>query len=175
MELVSSEQRDKLFRTFERDAFHLELRDIYGNPLEDEPLVKWRAGILDDRDWLQPWLAMIREVTACGKMVRRLRVVTEPVTEYVRFEWEITPDNLAAGEDIRWLPRHRIPAGTVFPRGGLDWWLFDDQLAAFGHFDDDGRVKGSEIVTDPAVVAECASLRDRLWPLGIRHSEYKPA
>lgn len=67
MELISSAQRDELFSTLYRDAFHLELRDSYGNPLEDEPLVKWRAGILDDRDYLQPWLAMVREVTSTGK------------------------------------------------------------------------------------------------------------
>jgi hypothetical protein len=101
-------------------------------------------------------------------------VITEPITEYVRFEWDITPDNLAAGEDIRWLPRHLLPAGLVFPREGLDWWLFDDRLAAFGHFYDDGRVKGSEIVTDPRVVAQCVRVRDQLWPLAIRHSDYKP-
>lgn len=175
MELISSALRDELFSTLRRDAFHLELRDSYGNPLEDEPLVKWRAGILDDRDYLQPWLAMMREVTGSGKVIRRLRVITEPITEYVRFEWEITPDNLAAGEDIRWLPRHLLPPGIVFPHGGLDWWLFDNRLVAFGHFHDDGRVKGSEIVTDPAVVAQCISIRDQLWPLAIRHSEYKPA
>jgi hypothetical protein len=175
MELISSAQRDELFRALHRDAFHLELRDSYGNPLEDEPLVRWRAGVLDNRDYLQPWLAMVREVTGFGKVIRRLRVITEPVTEYVRFEWEITPDNLAAGEDIRWLPRSLLPAEMVFPRGGLDWWLFDDGLAAFGHFHDDGRVKGSEIVTDPAVVGQCVSVRDRLWPLAIRHGDYKPA
>jgi hypothetical protein len=175
MELISSAQRDELFGALEKDAFHLELRDSYGNPLEDGPLVRWRSGALDDREWLRPWLARIREVTSSGKTVRRLRVVTEPVTDYVRFEWEITPDNLAAGEDIRWLPRHLVPAGTVFPHGGLDWWLFDDRLAAFGHFYDDGRVKGSEIVTDHAVVRQCASIRDQLWPLAIRHSDYQPA
>jgi hypothetical protein len=174
MELISSAQRDELFSAVRHDAFHLELRDSYGNPLEDEPLVKWRAGVLDDRQYLQSWLAMVREVTSSGRGIRRLRVITEPITEYVRFEWDITPDNLAAGEDIRWLPRHLLPAGLVFPREGLDWWLFDDRLAAFGHFYDDGRVKGSEIVTDPRVVAQCVRVRDQLWPLAIRHSDYKP-
>jgi uncharacterized protein DUF6879 len=175
MELITSTQRDELFCTLQRDAFHLELRDSYGNPLEDEPLVKWRAGVLDDRQYLRPWLAMVRAVTGSGKVIRRLRVITEPVTEYVRFEWEITPDNLAAGEEIRWLPRHLLPAGIEFPCRGLDWWLFDDQLAAFGHFHEDGRVKGSEIVTDPVVVGQCVRVRDQLWPLAIPHSDYKLA
>jgi hypothetical protein len=175
MQLITSAERDELFRTLQHDAFHLELRDSYGNPLEDEPLVKWRAGVLDDRHYLQPWLAMVRTVTGSGKAIRRLRVITEPVTEYVRFEWEITPDNLAAGEDIRWLPRHLVPAEIEFPCGGLDWWLFDDQIAAFGYFHEDGRVKGSEIVTDPEIVGQCVRVRDRLWPLAVRHSDYKPA
>jgi hypothetical protein len=174
VQLVSSQQRDQLFGEVEREAFHLELRDYYGTPAEDGVFASWRAGTLDHRAWLAAWSAVVRDLTATGKAVRRLRVVTEPISEYVRFEWEVTPDNLAAGEDIRWLPRHLLPVGIVFPRGGLDWWLFDDRVAAFGHFHEDGQVKGSEIVTDPAAVRQCAAVRDRLWPLAIRHDEYQP-
>jgi uncharacterized protein DUF6879 len=175
MELMTPDERDKLFDTFTRDAFHLELRDVYGNPLEDEPLRKWLAGEPDDLAWLQPWLSRMRAVTRTGRTVRRVRVITEPMTDYIRYEWEGTPDNLAAGEDIRWLPRHQVPEGFVFPLNDSDWWLFDDHLLAVGHFDDTGRVLGSELVTDERTVAECARARDQLWELAIPHAEYKPA
>jgi uncharacterized protein DUF6879 len=57
--------------------------------------------------------------TQCGKTVRRVLVITEPVSEYIQFEYDSTPENLAAGEDIRWLPRHLVPTGIAFPLGAV--------------------------------------------------------
>ncbi|MEO3800560.1 DUF6879 family protein [Nonomuraea sp. B1E8] len=172
MELITPDQRDELFSDFERDAFHLELRDHYGVPGEDGPFAQWQRGDPSDLAWLQPWLARVRAATAGGRTVRRVRVVTEPATDYIRWEHALTPLTLAAGEDIRWLPRHQLPPFDL-PANGDDWWLFDDRLLAVGRFDHDGRVLGTEIVTDPAVVAQCAAVRDLLWPLATPHDEYK--
>ncbi|WP_438948653.1 DUF6879 family protein [Streptomyces atratus] len=47
------------------------------------------------------------EKAARGVRVLRARVVSEPVTEYIRFEHAITDANLRAGEEVRWLPRRR--------------------------------------------------------------------
>lgn len=172
MELITPDQRDELFATFDRDAFHLELRDHYGVPGEEGPFARWRRGEPDDLAWLQPWLARVQAATAASRAVRRVRVVTEPVSEYIRWEHSLTPVTIEAGEDIRWLPRHRMPAVDL-PLDGADWWLFDDRLLAVGRFDDDGRVLGSELVTNSAMVARCVEVRELLWPLSVPHHEYK--
>ncbi|MGY5137375.1 DUF6879 family protein [Streptomyces nigrescens] len=173
MDLITSAQRDELFNSFERDAFHLELRDDYGSPIEDTPYARWQRGEPDDYTWLDPWMALMKRVTGEGKTVRRVRVITEPHSQYVGWEHSLTNLNIEAGEDIRWLPRHQVPEGANFPAGGNDWWLYDDRLLAVGHFDSEGRVLGSQLVEDPDIVAECIGLRDRLWTLAIPHSEYK--
>jgi hypothetical protein len=69
-----------------------------------------------------------------GKTVRRVRVISEPITDYIRWEHVNTVLNLEVGEDIRWLPRHRLPDELIFPVDGNDWWLFDDHLALSGIF-----------------------------------------
>jgi len=87
-----------------------------------------------------------------GSKIRRARVVSEPVTEYIRFEHAITADlNVAAGEQVRWLPRRRA-SDLALP--GSDFWLFDDQLIIFNHFAGDGSwpPDGFATTTDPAVV-----------------------
>ncbi|MER6912203.1 DUF6879 family protein [Streptomyces sp. NPDC000594] len=173
MDLITSAQRDELFDSFTHDAFHLELRDDYGSPIEDSPYARWQRGESDDYAWLGPWMTRMKRVTGEGKAVRRVRVITEPHTQYVRWEHSLTNLNLEAGEDIRWLPRHLLPEGVVFPVAGRDWWLYDDRLLAVGHFDPEGRVLGSEIVTEAATVAECVRLRDLLWAVAIPHAEYK--
>jgi hypothetical protein len=173
VDLITPAQRDELFNSFERDAFHLELRDDYGSPIEDTPYARWQRGEPDDYAWLDPWLSLMKRVTGDGKTVRRVRVITEPHSEYVTWERSLTDLNIGVGEDIRWLPRHQLPKGVTFPLNGNDWWLYDDRLLAVGHFDSDGRVLGSEIVEEEAVVAECVRLRDLLWTVAIPHSEYK--
>ncbi|MFJ3907436.1 DUF6879 family protein [Streptomyces vinaceus] len=173
MKLISSAERNRLFESFAQDAFHLELRDDYSVPDEDGPYADWLRGVVDN-SYMEPWTTMIKQVTSQGKAVRRVRVVTEPHTPYVQWEYVTTPVNQDAGEDIRWLPRHNLPGELVFPADGRDWWLFDDQVLAVGHFDENGRVLGSELVEDPKVVAECVRVRDLLWAAAVPHREYKP-
>lgn len=175
MELITSEQRDELITTFvERDAFHLELKDAYATAIEDGPFAKWLKGEPDDFAWLQPWQARIRNATQAGKTVRRVRVISEPLTDYIKWEHSSTVLNLEFGEDIRWLPRHHLPNEIAFPVNGNDWWLFDDRLVAVGHFRDDGSVQGHEIIADRVVVADCMGVRDQLWAIAIPHSKYEP-
>ncbi|WP_413759274.1 DUF6879 family protein [Streptomyces sp. MMBL 11-3] len=173
MELISSAERNQLFESFTRDAFHLELRDDYSVPDEDSPFASWLRGEVVDYSYMEPWTQLIRRVTAQGKTVRRVRVVTEPHTSYIQWEHATTALNEEAGEKIRWLPRLRLPKGTTFPMEGNDWWLYDDSLLAVGHFDPSGRVLGSELIEDPDTVVECVRLRDLLWSTAIPHPEYK--
>ncbi|MCP9958452.1 MULTISPECIES: DUF6879 family protein [Streptomyces] len=173
MELISSAERNRLFESFAQDAFHLELRDDYSVPDEDGPYASWLRGEVDN-SYMEPWTRMVRKVTGEGKTVRRVRVVTEPHSTYIRWEHATTPINEEAGESIRWVPRHRLPGGLHFPVDGNDWWLFDDSILAVGHFDEHGRVLGSELIEAPEIVAECVRVRDLLWAYATPHGEYTP-
>ncbi|WKK24977.1 hypothetical protein QZH56_04975 [Streptomyces olivoreticuli] len=172
MVLVTAEQRDELFSTFKKDAFHLELQDEYRVSIEDGPYAKWRKGEPDDFAWFRPWLDQTHTLTAAGKSIRRVRIVTEPVSEYIRWELELTPMNHEAGEEIRWLPRQHIQDGFNFPASGNDWWLFDGETLAVTHFRPDGRFEGAEIITDPTMVEHAVRVRDQLWSLAIPYNEY---
>ncbi|MFJ1745419.1 DUF6879 family protein [Streptomyces sp. NPDC088116] len=174
MELISGAERNLLFESFAHDAFHLELRDDYSVPNEEGPYKSWLNGTDYDGAFMVPWTQLMKRVTDSGKTVRRVRVVTEPHAPYIQWEYATTNTNEKAGEFIRWLPRHKLPEDLVFPVAGNDWWLFDSKLLAVGHFDDAGRVLGSEITENPVIVAECSRVRDLLWDMAIPHNEYKP-
>ncbi|OKJ00186.1 hypothetical protein AMK18_16075 [Streptomyces sp. CB01249] len=174
MELISGAERNRLIERVSRDAFHLELRDDYSVPVEDGPYERWLRGEPDDLEWFAPWAELVGRVTGAGRTVRRVRVVTEPHSPYIRWERATAAANERAGEAIRWLPRHRLPGGLRFPVDGNDWWLFDDKLLAVGHFNEAGRVLGSEVIETPAVVNECVRVRDLLWSLAIPTLECKP-
>jgi len=175
MEWLTDRERQGLFGSFERDAFHLEMRDEYHIEDEAEPLRMWRKGEWTDemaREWWAPWLAKIRGATQARKTVRRLRIITEPITNYTRFLWEGSRFNVSAGEDVRWLPRHLVPEGTALP--AEDLWLFDDSRLVFNHFDEHALSMRMERVADRSLIAQAVDARDRLWPLAIPHDEYRP-
>jgi hypothetical protein len=99
--------------------------------------------------------------------------VSEPVSDYIRFEHEATGGlNVAAGEEVRWLPR-RLASDLCLP--GNDFWLFDDRLIRFHHFSGDGDIVEDELAVDPAVIRMCAAAFEAVWGRAIPHADYRLA
>ena len=169
MELLQDEAYYALFHTFTRTAFHIEVQDSYHTPDEAGPFQLFLTKQYDDLAWHQPWLNLVRNVTAAGKNIKRARVVTVPHVDYTRWGLTVAPHNIAAGEDIRWLPRHLIDAETLTAD---DYWLFDDDLVAFTVFEPSGRFAGGATTSDPTIVSYCRTVRARVWAAAIPHSKY---
>ncbi|GAA0457455.1 DUF6879 family protein [Streptomyces stramineus] len=162
-----------LIRSVQESAVHLEMRDGYGVDNEIEGFAAWKQGHRlnpDDRaSWWRPWLDLVQEVTAKGVLIRRARIISEPVSDYIAFEHSGTFTNLAAGEQIRWLPR-RSASDLALP--GNDFWLFDGRLVQFNIFDGDGRWVHTDQTEAPAVAAFCTSAFEAVWERGIPHEKY---
>jgi hypothetical protein len=85
-------------------AVHLEMRDAY-TP-DDQRFLDWQAGKLLPEQANPEWSAIVRAHAARGVRFRRVRVVSEPLAPFIRFEYEVTAAvSIAAGEQVRWLPR----------------------------------------------------------------------
>lgn len=159
----------------QHSALHLELRDGY--TLDDPGFIAWQSGgRLDPADrtsWWGGWHDAVREAVQRGVVVRRLRIVSEPISDYVRYEFDGTFANVLAGEVVRWLPR-RATVGLALP--GMDFWLFDSAQALFHHFAGDGHLDedGREYRDDPALVKMCADAFEAAWERAIPHEEYRP-
>jgi hypothetical protein len=169
VELLQGEAFDNLFRTFMRHAFHLEVQDSYHTPDETGPFHLFLTGQRDDFAWHQPWLRLVRETTGAGGNIRRARVVTVPHGDYTRWGLTVAAHNIAAGEDIRWLPRHLIDPHEVTTD---DYWMFDDDRVVFTVFEPSGRFVGGVATTDPTILARCRVVRDRVWRAAIPHDQY---
>lgn len=169
MELLQGEAFDDLFHTFNERAFHLEVQDTYRTPEETGPFRLFLDGQPDDFAWHEPWLALVREVSGGNKSITRVRVVTVPHADYTRWGLTVAPYNTAAGEDIRWLPRHLVNPHDL---PADDYWLFDDDRVVFTVFEPDGRFAGGATTIDPTIVGYCRMVRDRVWQTAIPHSQY---
>ncbi|MDA8369873.1 MAG: hypothetical protein M0026_08370 [Nocardiopsaceae bacterium] len=152
-------------------ALHLEMRDSY-TP-NDPRFLRWKAGEPISRPVNPAWSDLVRAHVARGVEFRRARIVSEPVTDYIRFEYEITSEvNTAAGEQVRWLPR-RLASDLYLP--GNDFWAFDGRMVRFHHFSGDGEIVEDELSEDPAAVELCVSAFEAVWERAIDHEEYRPA
>ena len=173
MDTLTPDDWSRLFAECRESACHLEMRDIYAVEEELADIATWRAGQWGperDAESKGGWLELMRGTRARGVRLRRARIVSEPVSEYIRFEYEGTAANIEAGEEVRWLPRTQA-SGLALP--GNDFWIFDGRTVLFNHFTGDGGWLGNELTTEPRVARLCADAFEAVWTLGIPHSEYE--
>jgi uncharacterized protein DUF6879 len=164
-------------RSSKRSAAHLEMRDCY---MRSDPMfTTWqKEGFRDGParpgpSW-RPWFDLIAAARVRGAEVRRARIVSEPVSEYVRFEYDTTVMNVAAGEQVRWLSRRRV-SDLALP--GNDFWVFDDTLVLWNYFTGEGEPAPdtTEATGEPLLVKACAAAFEAVWERAIPHQEYQSA
>ena len=172
MQLLNIDQFRQLLRDSHR-SFHLETQDGYAVDDEADALTTFiETGEIEaDPSW-SAWDEMVKAITGSGRLIQRVRVVTEPHTDYTRFLHATTQANVAVGEDIRWLPRHAINPSELTAD---DWWSLDDDAIAFTAFEQSGNLGGLAMTTDPVIVRYCLAVRDRVWGLAIPHADYLSA
>lgn len=159
-----------------RTAIHLETRDSY--MLDDPGFIAYQQGHrLDPGDrasWWNGWHDTVAAAVARGISVRRARIVSEPLHPYGLYEHDLTPGNLAAGEDVRWLGRRRA-ADLLLPT--VDFWVFDDETVLLHHFTGDGQLAqdGREYRSDPALAKTFTAAFEAVWERATPHAEYTPA
>lgn len=152
---------------FKYSAYRLELLDEYDSPSARIRVARFLAGDPDDAGVRAYWDRVVGEARRAGKTMQRVHVITEPLTDYLRFELAFYCGSVRAGEDIRILPGD-LAAGLDLP--GFDYWLLDGERVAVMYYGDRGIWLRTEIVTEPSFVADCCRWRDealsRAVPLG---------
>lgn len=167
---------DELMEAAQRSAVHLEMRDQYGVGDEADDFNMWlrngRRDIDPASEYWAPWVDMISRAVGRGVAVRRARIVSEPVTDYIRYEHAGTVVNVHAGEQVRWLPRQRA-ADLMLP--GADLWIFDGTQVLFNHFTGDGNWGDPpmELRTEPSIVKQCSDAFEAVWERAVAHDEYE--
>lgn len=152
---------DNLLRSFKRSAFRMETRDTYALSYEQADFEQFLAGTPTpppELEWWRPWLDEIAQLTAEGKTVSRVRLLSEPPTDYQRWEMWAAPWHSHAGERIGYMPRSRAEQlGILLTH---DWWLLDDERVIAMWFTNAGEVSDRELITEPGTVARFCAWRD---------------
>lgn len=142
--------RDELkaaLSNFRRSAWGWECQGIYEEPAE--LFEQWRGGVIDE-DAMRGWLALSHKVTNSGRTVGRVWVLSDPPTQYERWQLDVAGYYRAAGEHIQLISE---ADALAFDLPDCDFWVFDDELVAVLMFEDHVIV-GADLITDPARVRQ---------------------
>lgn len=171
MSALAREDFSRLFAEFEHTAYRLELLPAYDVENEKAALAAFTAGREPD---VYPgkggWLSTVRAATDAGKVMSRVHVVTEPLSDYLWFEigWAYRL-NQGAGEDIRILTADRAPAIVT---GAGDYWLFDSRTLVRMEYDERGRFLGVSLADNPGDVVAACYARDAAMHYAVPLDEY---
>lgn len=155
----------RMLRTFATSAFRLEARQSYATDEEAAAFATWqeRGCIPDAVDPLiAAWTGIVCARIEGGAVMRRVRVVSHPMTEYVRFELALQrAHSVPAGEQVRVVDAELHPD---LARAD-DFWLLDDRVGVRLIYDDAGQLIRLERMTT-GEVGSARSVRDAAWAAG---------
>lgn len=147
-----------LFDGVEASWFRLETLQSYDVGYESTEFQDFlRTGRLDREPGA--WQQMIAAHTAAGRVLSRVHVIEEPLSDYIRYELAAYQINAAAGEQIGLIP---VSQGT-WPQGlprGVDYWLFDDRHLWSMEYDDASQFIAAERIEDPERMQQAREWRD---------------
>jgi hypothetical protein len=112
---------------------------------------------------------MVTEAAKEGRRFARVRVVGLPLSDYNRWSYAIAQQNIAAGEDIRYLRAERAREERL---PNHDYWLFDSSKLLRIQFDESDRFRGGEIIEDAAEIVRHNYWRDAAWHHAVRRDEF---
>ncbi|WP_328720862.1 hypothetical protein OHT52_16210 [Streptomyces sp. NBC_00247] len=124
------------FQTFRKEAWRLETRPAYRVPQEAEELARFLSGARFPGPYEDDWTALIRKHRETGGSIGRVHIVTRPLSDYLRFEFERYYRHQAPiGEDIRILDvtDRENPLPEVD-----DFWMFDRSTVVLMKYEKDG-------------------------------------
>ncbi|MFF5501303.1 DUF6879 family protein [Streptomyces roseolus] len=146
--LLDGEAWADKFKTFQTEAWRLETLPQYLVPQEAEEFAAFRVGARFPGPYEDAWTAMVRT-----RNVGRVHIVTRPLTDYLRFEFERYYQHQApAGEDIRILDVTDRPNPLPDVH---DFWMFDRSTVVLMKYEADGTQIERELYEgDPAPFVE---------------------
>lgn len=114
---------------YTEEAFRLETLSVYDVPEETDAIQEFKetGKVINNID--HEWMELLK----IGKPVKRLRLLSNPLSDYEIFELEVYKSNLKYGEDIR------IRNRDEFKEELQDFWIFDMKWIGIMKYDKDGK------------------------------------
>ncbi|GGK07101.1 hypothetical protein GCM10010123_41140 [Pilimelia anulata] len=127
---------------------------------ENTALRAWHRGEPYELQGLDDLCRFFADLAATGRALRRVKIVSEPLSDYQRWSLDVSRRVVSAGEDIRVVNRKHVATLLVPPS---DFYLLDGERVLFLHHDGHGGTAMFSITDDTAVVRSCAESFAAVW------------
>ena len=167
---ITGEAFGHLFNSFEESAFRLETLDAYSIPQETPEFDRYLRGEQLPTDPNSEWVKLVADRVRLGKIMQRVRVISTPLTPYLRYEidWGYLYSSIV-GEDIRLIERSRLKPDMQAPN---DYWLFDRRILIAMQYDSVGHFLFAREEDSADRVQFACDLSDSLLPLAVPLVEF---
>lgn len=156
----------------QHSLFRLETLDHYDVGSDGNDFQRYLRGE-DGPDMVRKgvWHKTLEGYRDRGVSVSRVHVVTQPLTDYLRYEFDWGYAYNLGHEDIRILDVTQQPAPPELDGIG-DFWLVDGREAAIMHYDTAGRYLGFD-TAPPAESRRYPAAADLAWRLAVPFTDYR--
>ncbi|GGK43098.1 hypothetical protein GCM10010124_39930 [Pilimelia terevasa] len=151
--------------------WRMEFQRYYASDTTQPRYQQWLADGTVDWAYYDEWIPYMEKLRAEGKIVRRIKVVDEPLNDYWRFTYAQVARLDAAGDSTRWLKRRDL-VFDLFPAN--DFYILDGRELLYLHFDAELRPAGFSLVDDAELVEAATRSFARAWNMASPHHEYRP-
>lgn len=165
---IEADHFGDLFATVERSSWRWECQGHYA--VDEDEVDQWRAGtaVRGNADDMA-WRAYIQGLRQRGIPFERVRMLTEPLTDYLRWMLATTQWNVDSGEDIRWLSQS---AATELGLPSYDFYLLDDNRVAIFLFTEAKDLLGVDVDDDADVVDRHRAWQTAAWKHAVPHGDH---
>ena len=148
------------------DLLRIETLDWYDSAADDPHYRRWLdTGRVEMNDTWRAWLDRIQRDTAAGITWRRVHIITEPLTDYLRFELGVQyVANAKAGEQIR-----IINAPDEARAGWRDFFVVNGGRVAVSTYGTTGKFQYADAPRD---ATDWAQWGRALWDAGVPFAQW---
>ena len=166
---VEESEFHRFFEECRYTAFRLETLQVYDVGYEQEAFHSFLStGEVITTHSQQEW----NRIVGGKRSFRRVHVVTEPLTDYLRFECvSAYRASVQAGEDVRVIPTEPGFWPEGIPR--FDYWLFDSEVLVRMNYESDGTMLAPELICEPEEIVRANVIRDRALYMATTFPEYE--
>lgn len=137
---------EELFKKFKKSALRLETFPEYKDDMNEDDYHNFILGKpLNYAD--VEWINNVKQWTEQGKIIKRIRIISEDLTTYEKYEFLCYNENNLAGEKILVVPRTEYEK-LVNKQDRFDYWIFDESIVCKINYNENGCFIGCEIIKE---------------------------
>lgn len=145
------------------EIFRLEILPEYKVPEDLIIFDKWKSGSVDFKSEAASWLENLKDTSARGVKINRIRIVPQPIPEYIHYEIDYWQHSMENGENIYFCNETDYLAIKSEQNFEPKDFLFGDNEVLIIFEYKDGDFFKEVYVNDPSVVAKYLNLKQKLF------------